>query len=79
MNRFDLIFSSKVNSESLQGQRHRVHHFVVPPDTDLHDLLRWVWNQVDFNFFVELDVGDFDGVVEQRDFKTTLPHGPTGV
>ena len=44
-----------------------MHHLVIPPATDLHDLLGCVWNQVDFNFFAKLHIGDFDGVIEQRD------------
>ena len=44
-----------------------MHHFAIPPDTDLHDLLGCVWNQVDLNFFAKLHIGNFDGVVEQRD------------
>ena len=42
-------------------------HLVMPPDTDLHDLLGCVWDQVDFDVFVQLHIGDFDGVIEQRD------------
>ena len=44
-----------------------MHHLVIPPDTDLHDLLGCFWNQVDFDFFVKLHIGNLDGVVEERD------------
>jgi hypothetical protein len=65
VNRFDLVFSSKVNSETLQGQRQGMHHFAVPPDAYLHDLFSGVWSQVNVDFFVEFRIGDFDGVVEE--------------
>jgi hypothetical protein len=42
-----------------------VHHLAMPPDTGLHNLLEYVWNQVDFDFFVELHLWNFDGVVGQ--------------
>jgi hypothetical protein len=62
-----LIFSSKVDAESLQREGYCVHHFGIPPDTDLHDLLCCVWDHVDFDFFMKLHIGNFDGVVEQGD------------
>jgi len=49
-----------------------VYHLVIPPDADLHDLLGCVWNQVDFDFFVELHIRNLDGVVEQRDSAITV-------
>ena len=54
-----------------QGEGYCVHHFGIPPDTNLHSLLGRDWNQVDFGFFVQVNIGDFDGVVEQRD--STIP------
>lgn len=43
-----------------------MHHLVVPPDSSLHDLLGCIWNEVDFDFFIELDFWDLDGVAEER-------------
>lgn len=67
MNRFGMVFSSKVNSETVQGQGQTVDHVVVPPDAYAHDVLCRVWNHVDIDVRVKLDVGDFDGVVEEGD------------
>jgi hypothetical protein len=39
-------------------------HLVIPPDADLHDLLGYVWNQVDIDVFVQLHIGDLDDVIE---------------
>ena len=72
-----LIFSSKVDTESLQRKCHCVHHFGIPPDTDLHDLLGYVWNHVDLDLFMQLHIGDFDGVIEQRD--STIPVDNSGL
>ena len=60
-----MIFRSKVDSETLQGQRQTVHHSVVAPDAYLRDLLGGVWSQGNVDYFVVLHVGDFDGVVEE--------------
>ena len=49
-----------------------MHHLAIPPDTDLHNLLGCVWNQVDFDFFVELHFWNFDRVVEERDAPITI-------
>ena len=71
MDTLGLINGSKVDSESLQGEGYCVHHFGISLDTDLHGLLGREWNHVDFDFFVQVNIGDFDGVVEQRD--STIP------
>ena len=41
-----------------------MHHLVIPPDTGLYDLLDCVWNQVNFDFFVKLHIGNLDDMVE---------------
>ena len=64
MNTSELIQSSKVNSESLQWEINRVDHFLIPPDTDLHNLLCCVWNHMNVDIFVKLYVWDLSGVIE---------------
>ena len=44
-----------------------MHLLLIPPNSGLHDALGYVWNQVDFNFLVELHIGNFNCVVEERD------------
>ena len=63
-----------MDSESLQRVADRLHHFVVPPDTDIHDVPRYVGNEVDFDILAEWDVRDFDLVVEQRNPPVAVDH-----
>ena len=50
--------------EFLQRVGDRVHHLVIPPDADVHDLPEDVWDEVYVDFLVKLNVGDFDDMLE---------------
>jgi hypothetical protein len=50
--------------EFLQRVGDRVHHLVIPPDADVHDLPQRVWDEMHFYLLVEGDVGDFDVMLE---------------
>ena len=49
----------------MQGIGNGVYHFLLAPDTNLHDVLGGVRDQVDFDVLVEGRVGHLDLVVEQ--------------
>ena len=64
---FEMIQSSKLDSESMEWQGEGVNHSLVPPNTELHDVFLFVWHHVDIDILSERDVGNLDGVVGQRD------------
>ena len=63
-----------MDSESLQGVADRVHHSVVPPDTDVHDVHRYVGDEVDFDILAEWDIRYFDLMVEERNPPIAVDH-----
>jgi hypothetical protein len=40
-------------------------HLLIPPDADLHSLLRRVWDHMDVNILIEFNIGDLDDMVEE--------------
>ena len=41
-----------------------MHHFLTPPDADVHNLFGRVGSQVYFDFFSQRDIWHFDLVIE---------------
>ena len=63
-----------MDSESLQRVADGLHHSIVPPDADVHDVPRYVGDEVDFDILVEWDIRDFDLVVEERNLPIAVDH-----
>jgi hypothetical protein len=53
-----------VDSETEQRQRDGMHHLVVPPNADVHELFGIIWSEMKFNIFAQRDIRDLDGVIE---------------
>ena len=42
-----------------------MHHIVMPPDADMHQLSELIWDKMDIDIFPQRHVGDFNFVLEQ--------------
>ena len=47
-------------------------HLVIAPDTNLHDLLGCVWNEVDMDIIIGIYLWNLDSVVEKRNAAITI-------
>lgn len=63
-----------MDSETLQRVADRVHHSIVPPDTDVHDAPCYIGDQVDFDILAEWNIWDLDLVVEERNPSIAVDH-----
>ncbi len=54
-----------------------MHHLVVPPEADLHELLGGVWYEMDVDLFMEGLIGHLDLMVEERDTAIAIDHAST--
>ena len=53
--------------DTLEWERGRQDHFLVPPDAHIEDLMSLIWDEMDFNLLMERDLGHADPATEQRD------------
>ena len=61
-----------MNSEALQGVADGVHHSVVPPDADVHDLPYRVRDEVDIDVFIKGHIGHLNAIAEQGDASVAI-------
>ncbi len=53
-----------------------MHHLVMPPEADLHELLGGVWDEMDIDLFVKRHIGHLDLMFEERDAAIPIDYSP---
>ena len=63
-----------MDSETEQRQRDGMHHLVVPPDADVHELLGFIRHKMDIDVFSQWHVRDLDDMLEQGNAAIAVDH-----
>ncbi len=51
-----------------------MHHLIIPPDADTHDILGGIWDEVDIDVFSKGHMGNFNSMFEQRNAAIAIDH-----